>query len=235
MTTMVRENSRKLTVAALAIGLCLVGAIPASATITFELGNNPQQPDEQNVLFGPDTETGNLVIGQTNQSGDLVNFTSPTTITDPSSGQARVEGSPESIGINSLTIAMADSALGYSCLIINPFLEQAVGTFGAIATVTVSSVDANGDPEADSVFQYELAQGENFLTIVAEDGEVITSTTISLPEGSIFHDLRQPRLCPEELPGPGPSPVVPEPASMLVWSMLLGCVGLAIWRRRKAA
>src|SRR3954453_12317762 len=64
-------------------GLCEANAI-------FTPGNNPQ-PGEENVLLNNGT-TGNTVQGTTNQTATVVNFSSTQTLTEPVTGQARIEG-----------------------------------------------------------------------------------------------------------------------------------------------
>src|SRR5260221_10462978 len=67
-----------LAIAAL-IGVVLAPIAAAQATIVFTPGNNPQQPSEENVLYGSN-QTGAVVTGATNQSGVTVNFASSTDI-----------------------------------------------------------------------------------------------------------------------------------------------------------
>lgn len=216
------------------IAALLAIASTASATVTLQAGNIPQQPDEQNVLFGAQ-ETGNLVTGHLNQdTSTIVNFTSTGTLTDPPNGQARVQGSPESGGISNLTISMADPNLGYECLIFNIKSgdHSLSGTAATLATVTVNAVDAQGNPEVFTFTNVALdTNGQNFYTQTTADGEVMVSTTITTANGTVFHDLQQPRLCPA--PIPSSSPQVPEPASLAVWTLLMSGLGLVTWRRRR--
>ena len=65
--------------------------MPAQAQVTLTPGNNPQQPDEQNVLLN-NGMTGTTIFGLTNQTQTVVRFTSTTdTLTAPAGGQARVD------------------------------------------------------------------------------------------------------------------------------------------------
>ena len=84
------------------------------------------------------------------------------------------------------------------------------------ATVTVEG------SMGTSMFQYDLGNGQNFLTIVATGGETILSTTIDYPLG--FADLRQPRISGATL--------VPEPGTLALAGIGLGTAGLAGLRRR---
>ena len=186
----------------------------AHATITFELGNNPQ-PDEENVLLNTGA-VGSIVVGTTNQSGIDVNFSSTTdTLTAPSNGQARVEA--EDGSVNNITVSIPGGS--YIDLIVNPFNGE------GDATVTVIANEPGGG-QTTNTFTYTLGNGQNFLTIVATGGETIASTTIDAPDG--FADLRQPRISGAELAGR-----VPEPGITLLLGSALGAVALYRGRTRR--
>src|SRR5687768_18516048 len=73
------------------LGVCLSGS--ASATLLLEPGLVGGSGDVENVLL---TDTGgvagdNLVTGETNQTHEIVNFTSNEDIFVPAGGQARIE------------------------------------------------------------------------------------------------------------------------------------------------
>lgn len=165
--------------ALLAPGLCWAG-------ITFELGNNPQ-PNEENVLLNNGT-TGNLVNGTTNQTGATVNFTSTQTLTEPSSGQARIEATNPSgqVGLTNVGISLASGS--FQDTIFNPFIGGTIGTPGGAATVTAVANDGI------FTFIYTLGNGNNFLTIFATGGEVLESVSVSYSLLAGFTDLRQVRI-----------------------------------------
>src|SRR4051812_38780287 len=186
-------------VAALALGLW-----PAAsrADIIFTLGNDPQ-PGEENVLLNKGT-SGNTVFGETNQSHTLVQFESTQTLFEPANGQARIEATDgtDQIGLTNITITVPTGT--YTDLVFNPAIVGTVGVPGG--TLNVDVTENNGDI---SSFAYELGNGNNFLTIVASNGQLIASTSLSysLPEG--FSDLRQVRIS-----GVQQGQVVPEPSSL---------------------
>lgn len=187
------------------------------ADIIFTLGNHPQQ-DELNVLLNSG-DSGTTITGTI--TGFSVLFSSTQTLLAPSNGQARVSADPEGSPLTNLSIALDGGV--YVDIIMNPFIGSCENCVAGNATVTVNALDSNGLPEAPSIFTYALGNGQNFLTIVATNGESIVNTTIDAPGG--FHDLRQPRISGAE----AVTSPVPEPATITM--MGLGAVGLALLRK----
>ena len=198
---------------ALAIALLLP---TISWAITFQLGNNPQ-PGEENVLLNNGT-TGMLVTGITNQTGFVVNFTSTQVLSEPSSGQARIEATN-----NGSQVALADVSFSlanggtFEDAIFNMFIG---GTIGSPSNATITAV-AN-----DGTFQFTtaLGNGSNFLTIFATGGEVINSISIDASSG--FTDLRQVRISGATAPS-----AVPDTGSTLAL-LGSGVSALALLRRK---
>jgi len=199
-----------------ALALCLWPA-SSQATITFQLGNNPQ-PDEENVLLNQGT-SGNTIFGLTNQSALTVQFDSTQTLLDAPQGQARIEATDgaNQIGLTNVTITVPNGT--YGDIIFNPTITGTVGEAGGTL-----SVDVTDNFAVVHQFEYELGNGNNFLTIIALDDQRIVSTTVSynLPEG--FSDLRQIRISGVQLDA------VPEPGTLALVGISLAL--FAVRRRR---
>src|SRR5439155_14771112 len=156
---------------ALAIALLLP---TASWAITFQLGNNPQ-PSEENVLLNNGT-TGMLVTGITNQTGFVISFTSTQVLSEPSSGQARIEATNNSsqVALANVSFSLANGGT-FDDAIFNMFIGGTVGTGDGNAVITAVANDVITAVANDGNFQFSttLGNGSNFLTIIATGGEVL--------------------------------------------------------------
>jgi hypothetical protein len=199
--------------------LLLSGGNSVRADVIFQTGNNPQ-PNEENVLLSSGA-TGTTVTGLTNMSNILVNFSSPQTLSEPSSGQARVAAA--SPPLTNVTISIPGGS--FEDVILNPFDGSGIATVTALA-------NEPGGGQSTFTFTYTLANGENFLTVTADNGESLVSVTIDDPKG--FSDLRQPRISGASLEGGGGGGSVPEPSSVVLSG--LGALGLLAygWRKQRA-
>lgn len=201
----------------LAILLGLLTSSPSWADVVFTLGNNPQ-PNEENVLLNTGA-IGSTVQGTTNQSGLLVNFTSATQLlTEPSTGQARIEATNNSsqIALTDISFSLANSGT-FTDAIFNMFIGGTIGTAGGTATISALTDDGL------FTFQTTIGNGQNFLTVATLNGEVLTELGISTNIG--FTDLRQVRI------SGATASTVPDSGATL---SLLGAavLGLALLRRK---
>ena len=207
----------------LSLSIVFVAPSLSWADLSIALGNNPQ-PGEENVLLNTGT-TGNTVVGTLNQSGFLVNFTSTQVLTEPSNGQARIEAinSSSQVPVTDISFSLANGT--FTDAIFNPFIGGTIGSPGE-ATITVVGKDAMANPETFTE-KFSLGNGQNFFTVVASNGEVIDSISLSSITGFGFTDLRQVRISGASVPS------VPESSTTL---SLLGASILALTLlRRKLA
>lgn len=202
-------TTTKLSLAAGVIGLGLAFAVStASASVVFLRGNHPQ-PDEENILFS--RGSGSTVSGMTNISGTMVDFTTTTgqTLITRSRGQAKITTADNGGFITGISaFAPGDT---FTDFIVNLHDLQSA------ATITVT---AN-----DGTFTDILAprRGGDFITIIAQGGETISSVDFSSASG--FNRFEQPRIS-------GLAAAIPE---LSTWAMLatgFAGVGFLGMRRR---
>jgi hypothetical protein len=191
------KNLNTLLIAGIA-GLCFAGSA-ASASVVFLPGNNPQ-PGEENILLN--SGTGTTVTGTTNQSNVLVDFSSSTgqTLIAGSSGQAKITTNDNGGLLTSIVVTSPGKT--FTDFILDP---EHSGAF----TVKVTANDGTFTDNLPG------GPGSNFLTILAQNNETISSIAITSTAG--FTSFDQPRIS-------GIAAAVPEPST---WAMmLLGFAGL---------
>ena len=216
---MSRNGSIKHLVLALAVfGIVSVFAGTAKADIVVVSGVNNQGTD--NVLLNPANNVL-TVTGTVGQNNLLVNFTSTSgsgLLNANPSGQATVSGGTGNIALTQLTFGLAN----------NDTFTRAVFNINAATDgsvlIHVEGVNINGGFFEDD-FTVD-ANGQNFFTVTAINGQLITSISLTAINGATFEDVRQVRLGGSEI-----VETVPEPASMVLLGT--GLLGAAAGIRKR--
>ena len=239
------------------MGVLALCAVPASASIIFLDGNHPQQGmAEENIMFESGALIPNVVqIGDTNKSNTPVIF--DTDFLAPV-GSAGLDGSNQGIVASGIGQANIVCVPGAGCVdnsaVLGPngssqltSLEMRPGAgFGwtdvianpdfGTGTMNVFVQDNFGNN-----FDFTMGKGQDFFTLVASGGEVITdvqmteAVTSSLNFG--WNDFKQPRVSGVcqfvEETTCIPIPVsVPEPFALPVAGLVAGVLVVAVTSRK---
>jgi hypothetical protein len=197
----------------------------AQADIVITSGVNNQGTD--NVLLNPATNV-TTVTGTVGANNLLVNFTSSSgshLLSANPSGQATVSGGTGNTALTQLTFGLANnSTFANAVFNINASHDGSV-------TIHLDGINltGTGQPIPGSTFSQDFtvdANGSNFFSVRATNGQAISDISLTAFNGAVFQDVRQVRL------GGGTITATPEPSTWAMMILGFAGVGFMAYRRR---
>jgi hypothetical protein len=212
------SSPRRLVLGSAILGILGVLASPAMADIVVISGVN--SVGTESVLLNPATDVL-TVTGTVGSNNLLVNFTSTSgsqLLNANPAGQETVSGGTGNTPFTNLEFGLAN----------NQTFTQAVFNIDAAASGAVL-IHVEGIGITGGFFEDDFtvdANGQNFFTVVAINGQLIESIGLTAINAASFTDVNQVRLGGGEIG----AAAVPEASSMFL--LVSASIGVAALRRR---
>jgi|GEM_PF-3312971 len=219
-----------------AILVVCIASASVRADIIIQKTPGGGNPDE-NILFnngGLDLGPGSTIQGITNQSGLKLDIMSGGGDIVGVGGQAGGVEGDGGAAFGGSGVMFFNNDFDF----ITDFKFNVDATADGTLTIDVFDDEAGTTLLSSDTFDLNK-NGQNFFRVTGTGGDDFAKVTITA-SGDIINQIRQIRISggsddgPDTVPPPFPGPGLPEPASILLWSMLTLAVGGFVITRRKA-